>query len=92
MKFDDLKFKADPDGLPLIRARAIINNFELSVVQESNHPGRYEFAVFNALGEMIQIEGIHNSDTVVRFATPEGVEEVMQRLSDGITPRNTMYT
>lgn len=91
MKFEELKFKADPDGLPLIRARAEINGFELSVVKESNHPGRYEFAVFNALGEMIQIDGIHNSDTVVRYATPEGVEEVMQRLSDGIEARNTMY-
>ena len=53
MKFEELEFKADPDGLPLIRARAEINGFELSVVKESNHPGRYEFAVFNALGEMI---------------------------------------
>jgi hypothetical protein len=93
MKFDDLQFKADPDGLPLIRARTEINGFVLSVLKEPNDPNKYEFVVYNALGEMILIEGIHNNeyDTVIRYQTSDDVELVMKRLEHGIEATGTFY-
>ena len=63
------------------------------MLKEANDPNRYEFAVFNALGEMILIEGIHNNeyDTVIRYQTSDDVELVMKRLEYGIEATGTFY-
>jgi len=82
-----LKFIPDEYGLPLTRANMHINGFNLSVVQEPNREHLYEVAILDELGQFVRIAGIYNNDDdVLRYLSTSEVEDIMQRLIDGITP------
>lgn len=87
--FSTLSFKFDDDGLPLERAERYYNGYKLSVVKESNSPGRYEVAVLDANNNLIRVEGIHSSDDdVIRCLTEEEVTAIMIRLQAPVIERS----
>lgn len=80
LKFNDIVFKEDPDGLPLTTARIDYKMYTLSVVKETLKKGTYEVAIFK--GEnFVNLPGINPNDDVIRYLSEGAVTGVMIKLA-----------
>ena len=80
LKFNDIVFKEDPDGLPLTTARIDYKMYTLSVVKETLKKGTYEVAILK--GEnFVNLPGINPNDDVIRYLSEGAVTGVMIKLA-----------
>ena len=80
LKFKDIVFKEDPDGLPLTSARINYKLYTLSVVKETLKEGTYEVAIFK--GEnFVNLPGINPNNDVIRYLSESAVTGVMVKLA-----------
>lgn len=86
MRFEDLTFAGSPEGIK--RSRTKFGRYELSVICE---PGKhvYEVAIFDELGDFVQLPGIHRTpttdeefvDDVIPYLTAQEVTGIMLKLA-----------
>ena len=79
LRFDDLKFVDDLDGLPFARARVNYELYELSVVKGTAKT-LYEAAILTNKG-WARLPGINEHDDVVPYLSPKKVTAIMVKLS-----------
>ena len=80
LKFKDIEFKEDPDGLPLTSARIDYNFYTLSVVKETLKEGTYEIAIFKD-NNFVQLPGINPGNDVIRYLSESAVSGIMVKLA-----------
>jgi hypothetical protein len=80
LRFKDLVFKEDPDGLPLNSARIDYKLYTLSVVKETLKEGTYEVAIFKG-DHFVQLPGINPDNDVIRYLSDNAVSNIMMKLA-----------
>ena len=80
LKFKDIVFKEDQDGLPLTSARIDYKMYTLSVVKETLKEGTYEVAIFKG-DDFVQLPGINPHNDVIRYLSDNAVSNIMMKLA-----------